>query len=178
MRDYGNEGNILVKYFSSATSTFILRVSRQHYRLAWTALSFITYLPLSTPAPPRHHHHHHHHREGRQGGREFGRACIMRVVRVSGTLRKAEEEAIRRARDIVLRLQSRNHPSSTRITTGRDEQKDKDKKEGESLALKRLWVDDHAGGDANTILRPGEVVVDDNDDEEDDDEEEDDDDDD
>ena len=39
-----------------------------------------------------------------QGGSTSGEgeACVMRVVRVSGTIRKAEEEAIRRARmDIV-----------------------------------------------------------------------------
>ena len=31
-----------------------------------------------------------------------GRPCIFRVVRVSGTIRKAEEEAIRQARQLVL----------------------------------------------------------------------------
>lgn len=31
-----------------------------------------------------------------------GRSCIFRVVRVSGTIRKAEEEAIRQARRLVL----------------------------------------------------------------------------
>jgi ribonuclease P/MRP protein subunit POP5 len=34
-----------------------------------------------------------------------GRSCIFRVVRVSGTIRKAEEEAVRRARAIMLRAQ-------------------------------------------------------------------------
>ena len=32
-----------------------------------------------------------------------GKNCIFRVVRVSGTIRKAEEEAIRRAREMILR---------------------------------------------------------------------------
>jgi ribonuclease P/MRP protein subunit POP5 len=32
-----------------------------------------------------------------------GKKCVYRVVRVSGTIRKAEEEAIRRAREIMLR---------------------------------------------------------------------------
>lgn len=32
-----------------------------------------------------------------------GRRCVFRVVRVSGTIRKAEEEAIRRAQDIIIR---------------------------------------------------------------------------
>lgn len=31
-----------------------------------------------------------------------GRPCIFRVVRVSGTIRKAEEEAIRQARRLIL----------------------------------------------------------------------------
>ena len=31
-----------------------------------------------------------------------GRACTFRVVRVSGTIRKVEEEAIRRAKQMVL----------------------------------------------------------------------------
>jgi ribonuclease P/MRP protein subunit POP5 len=32
-----------------------------------------------------------------------GQNCSFRVVRVSGTIRKAEEEAIRRARQLILR---------------------------------------------------------------------------
>jgi ribonuclease P/MRP protein subunit POP5 len=32
-----------------------------------------------------------------------GRNCIFQVVRVSGTIRKAEEEAIRNAREMILR---------------------------------------------------------------------------
>lgn len=32
-----------------------------------------------------------------------GKKCVFRVVRVSGTIRKAEEEAIRRAREIILK---------------------------------------------------------------------------
>lgn len=32
-----------------------------------------------------------------------GQKCIFRVVRVSGTIRKAEEEAIRRARETMLK---------------------------------------------------------------------------
>lgn len=36
-------------------------------------------------------------------GEKQGRACVMQVVRVSGTIRKAEEEVVRRARDAILR---------------------------------------------------------------------------
>lgn len=68
-----------MKYFSPATSTFILRISREHYRLAWAALSFMDRLPVKN-----------------------GRPCSFRVVRVSGTIRKIEDEAIRRARLLVM----------------------------------------------------------------------------
>jgi ribonuclease P/MRP protein subunit POP5 len=69
-----------VKYLSPATSTFIIRVSRAHYRIAWAALSFMKTIPVKN-----------------------GRRCVFRVVRVSGTIRKAEEEAIRSAREMILR---------------------------------------------------------------------------
>jgi ribonuclease P/MRP protein subunit POP5 len=32
-----------------------------------------------------------------------GKNCVFRVVRVSGTIRKAEEEAIRKAREMILK---------------------------------------------------------------------------
>ncbi|GAB1319106.1 RNA-binding protein pop5 [Madurella fahalii] len=71
--------SLQVKYLSTATSTFILRVSRAHYRLVWAALSFMNRVPIKK-----------------------GRPCIFRVVRVSGTVRKVEEEAVRRAKLLVL----------------------------------------------------------------------------
>ncbi|KAK4174181.1 putative ribonuclease P/MRP protein subunit POP5, partial [Triangularia setosa] len=81
--------NLQVKYFSPATSTFILRVSRDHYRLVWAALTFMQTIPLKN-----------------------GRPCIYRVVRASGTMRKIEKETIRRARLLVLaardEIKSRN----------------------------------------------------------------------
>ncbi|TKA65119.1 hypothetical protein B0A55_10165 [Friedmanniomyces simplex] len=75
--DYGSgkiAGSLQVKYFSPATSTATIRVSREHYRLVWAALTFTTRLPRPVDQP-----------------------CVIQVVRVSGTIRKAEEEAIRRA---------------------------------------------------------------------------------
>lgn len=39
----------------------------------------------------------------RGGGKNGVKECVFRVVRVSGTMRKAEEEAIRRARREILR---------------------------------------------------------------------------
>ena len=68
-----------VKYLSQATSTFILRISRDHYRLVWAALSFMHHVPVKN-----------------------GRSCVYRVVRVSGTIRKVEEEAVRRAKLFML----------------------------------------------------------------------------
>ncbi|BFZ63479.1 RNA-binding protein pop5 [Saitoella coloradoensis] len=65
-----------VKYFSHATSTGILRVTRQHFRLAWAALTFVTEI--------------------------LGRGCVIKVVRVSGTIKKAEMEVIKRGRAGIL----------------------------------------------------------------------------
>ena len=69
-----------VKYLSPATSTAIIRVTRAHYRLVWAALTYITRLPRPIEQP-----------------------CVFQVVRVSGTIRKSEEEAIRRAKASILR---------------------------------------------------------------------------
>lgn len=80
--DYGSgavERSLQVKYLSLATSTFILRVSRTHYRLVWAALTFMDHIPGKN-----------------------GRPCIFRVVRVSGTIRKIEEDAVRRAKQMML----------------------------------------------------------------------------
>lgn len=41
------------------------------------------------------------------GGSGRERECVVRVVRVSGTMRKAEEEAVWRARGEVVRLRAR-----------------------------------------------------------------------
>ncbi len=73
---------MVVKYFSPATSTAIIRVARDHYRLVWAALTFTTKLPH--PA---------------------NQACVFQVVRVSGTIKKAEEEAIRRAQRSIRQAQ-------------------------------------------------------------------------
>ncbi|KAK5674568.1 RNA-binding protein pop5 [Elasticomyces elasticus] len=84
--DYGSgkvAGSLQVKYFSQATSTAIVRVSRDHYRLVWAALTFATRLPNPLVQP-----------------------CVIQVVRVSGTIRKSEEEAIRRARLSIRRAEA------------------------------------------------------------------------
>src|SRR5277367_6324452 len=79
--DYGVGiiAGLKVVYFSPATSTAIVRCPRASYRIVWAALTFVDSLPGA-----------------RRGGER--EACVIRVVRVSGTIRKAEEEAVRRAR--------------------------------------------------------------------------------
>ncbi|KAL9599485.1 MAG: hypothetical protein Q9219_003824 [cf. Caloplaca sp. 3 TL-2023] len=87
---YGNYGQgitstgLSVKYLSPATSTAIVRCSRAHYQIVWAALTFMTHLP-ETPK------------------QATLQPCVMHVVRVSGTIRKAEEEAIKRAKAAILK---------------------------------------------------------------------------
>ncbi|KAF4624858.1 hypothetical protein G7Y89_g13311 [Cudoniella acicularis] len=83
---------LFVKYLSPATSTFILRVSRAHYRIVWAALSFMNAVPVKN-----------------------GKKCVFRVVRVSGTIRKVEEEAIRRAKEMIVKARRElgEHSDST-----------------------------------------------------------------
>ncbi|GLA35296.1 hypothetical protein AnigIFM63309_010699 [Aspergillus niger] len=81
-------GGISVKYLSPATSTAIIRCPRASFRLVWTALTCMSQVPGFS--------------EG--GSKRTTRACVFRVIRVSGTMRKAEEEAIRRARREIVRL--------------------------------------------------------------------------
>lgn len=70
-----------VKYLSNATSTCIVQCSRDHYRLVWAALTLMDRVPTKNgPGSP----------------------CVFRVVRVSGTIKKVEEEAVRRARLLIL----------------------------------------------------------------------------
>ncbi|KAG9203004.1 hypothetical protein B5807_09397 [Epicoccum nigrum] len=83
--DYGSgmvSSSLKVNYFSPATSTAIIRCPRDHYELVWAALTFVTKLPrVDIPV-------------------------VCRVVRVSATIKKAEEEVIRRSRTIVKRARA------------------------------------------------------------------------
>ncbi|KAJ5239091.1 hypothetical protein N7468_003710 [Penicillium chermesinum] len=81
---------INVKYLSPATSTAIIRCPRASFRLVWSALTYMSHVPAPGPAGKKV-----------TGGKE--RPCVFRVLRVSGTMRKAEEEAIRRARREIVR---------------------------------------------------------------------------
>ena len=65
-------------YLSTATSTAIVRVTREHYRLVWAALTFATRLPRPVQTP-----------------------CVFQVLCISGTIRKSEEAAIAFAKELV-----------------------------------------------------------------------------
>jgi ribonuclease P/MRP protein subunit POP5 len=74
---------ITVNYYSPSTSTAIIRCPRDHYEMVWAALTYITHLPKPVDLP-----------------------VVIRVVRVSGTIKKAEEEVIRRSQLIVKRARA------------------------------------------------------------------------
>lgn len=106
--DYGVGiiAGLKVVYFSPATSTAIVRCPRASYRIVWAALTFVDGLPGA--------------RRGRVPADRV--RCVIRVVRVSGTIRKAEEEAVRRARrEIVtvkmLEQQGRDGSGSSGLDT-------------------------------------------------------------
>ncbi|KAK6345937.1 hypothetical protein TWF730_010276 [Orbilia blumenaviensis] len=74
----GQCGGFAVKYFSPATSTGILRITRDNYRTLWAALTYIN---------------------------EFhGQPAVIKVIRVSGTIRKAEHEAVKVAEEAIRRV--------------------------------------------------------------------------
>lgn len=99
---YGEHGlascspGLAVKYFSNATATFIVRCRREVVRLVWGAVCFVKGLGVLGERAPG----------GRRGaGKSAAEGeIVMRVVRVSGTMRKCQEEAVRRARGLLGRV--------------------------------------------------------------------------
>jgi ribonuclease P/MRP protein subunit POP5 len=83
-----------VKYLSLATSTFIIKCSRAMCPMLWSALTFMGRLPS---------------KDG------LGKQCIFRVVRVSGTIRKIEEEAIRQNRALIVAAKQEASEARTSI---------------------------------------------------------------
>ncbi|RAR09663.1 ribonuclease p mrp protein subunit [Stemphylium lycopersici] len=84
--DYGAgmvSSGLKVNYYSPSTSTAIIRCPRDHYEMVWAALTYTTRLPRPLDTP-----------------------VVIRVVRVSGTIKKAEEEVIRRSQQIVKRAKA------------------------------------------------------------------------
>lgn len=78
------QSSLKIVYFSPATSTCILRCPRAQFRLVWASLTFLDSLPGERYGDPR-------------------TPCVVQVVRVSGTIRKSEEELLRRARRDLVR---------------------------------------------------------------------------
>ncbi|KAF8311951.1 hypothetical protein DL93DRAFT_2082593 [Clavulina sp. PMI_390] len=78
---WGAVGSSLnVKYFSPITNMCIVRVARDHHRIAWAATTLITSLS--------------------------GRAHIPTIVKVSGTIKKVQIAAIQHDQEIIARTKS------------------------------------------------------------------------
>ncbi|KAG8628433.1 hypothetical protein KVT40_004306 [Elsinoe batatas] len=93
-----------VMYLSTPTSTAIVRVGRAQFRLVWAALTMVRRLPSGPGGEAgRGGRGRGHGGQRVEGGREDGKEVVVRVVRVSGTVRKCEEEVIRRGMEVVRR---------------------------------------------------------------------------
>ncbi|WVF70814.1 hypothetical protein IAT40_005608 [Kwoniella sp. CBS 6097] len=93
---FGDEGwgriasSFRVLYHSPLTSITFLRIARNHYRLLWSALTFLTTLPASSP------------KSVLSSTSANGQvAVIPRVIAVSGTIRKLQNRGISYHRSIV-----------------------------------------------------------------------------
>lgn len=79
--NFGTQGDgqvkstLAIKYFSPRTSTGILRVARDHFRIVWAALAYLTEIE--------------------------GKRVVVRVIRVSGTIKKCEQAAIARDKQVI-----------------------------------------------------------------------------
>jgi ribonuclease P/MRP protein subunit POP5 len=97
------QAGLRIVYFSPTTSTGILRVPRAHFRIVWAALSFVTSIPAPRATGYKGKGGGRHALGGGSGSAEIDTPCVIRVVRVSGTIRKSEEELLRRARRDIVR---------------------------------------------------------------------------
>jgi len=69
-----------VKYFSPITNVCIVRVARDHHRIAWGAVTLLTSLGA--------------------------KRCIPQVIRVSGTIKKVQLAAIKHDREVIAKMKS------------------------------------------------------------------------
>lgn len=85
----------VVKYLSNPTSTAVICVSRDHYRLVWAALSLMNRLP-----------------------KPINQECVIRVIKVSGTIRKALEWLVMNSKEHIatLNTKAQNGNSGTLLT--------------------------------------------------------------
>ena len=110
-----------VNYWSPATSTAIIRCPREHFQIVWAALTFITNLPKSSSVP-----------------------VVIKVVRVSGTIRKAEEDVIQRSKRLVQRAKDAGSTSNHHMMNAVVKAVDK-RTERESAVLVHVDQDDETG---------------------------------
>ena len=114
-----------VNYWSPATSTAIIRCPREHYQMVWAALTFITRLPRPVDAP-----------------------VVVKVVRVSGTIKKAEEEVIRRAKMIIRRAKTSDGQAKDDVLQGVFKAVEK-RREAEDSVLARVDQDDESESESD-----------------------------
>ncbi|KIW60256.1 hypothetical protein PV05_00488 [Exophiala xenobiotica] len=113
------QSSLRVIYFSPSTSTVILRVPRAHFRLVWASLTFMD----TIPGPDR---------------KSAPVQCVIRVTRVSGTIRKSEEELLRQARRDIVRAKREgraDEDEDKNMLQGLLD-KNKDKRPGNAAALR------------------------------------------
>lgn len=91
---------LTIKYWSNATSVFIVRCRRECLRLVWAAICFSHNLRDDKVASSS---------KGASSGCDAFRLpehyesqeVVMRVLRVSGTIKKCEQEAVKKARELL-----------------------------------------------------------------------------
>ena len=122
-----------VKYFSNATSTLILRSPRGAFRLVWAALSMTTSIPVPG---------------AKASGKPNILTCVLRVLRVSGTIRKAEEAAIQAAKQSILRATEQDSAMGGGLldkllpSFGEDVNRDEDMASEESRSQGEMSIDE------------------------------------
>lgn len=124
--DYGMgmiSAGLKINYHSPSTSTAIIRCPRDHYEMVWAALTYVTHLPKPIDIP-----------------------VVMQVVRVSGTIKKAEEEVIQRSQQIIKRAKAWDRSGGLPMLQSIEKAVDRERKnEGDVLA----GID--AGGDSDEM---------------------------
>jgi len=101
---FGDQGagtagtSLIVKYFSQKTSTGIIRCSRDYHKIVCAALTMISKIN--------------------------GKDVIVRVIRISGTIRKCEQAAIDRNKKLMkeLKLKDFEDDDYTKITDDEEEE--------------------------------------------------------
>lgn len=114
------QAGLKIVYLSPSTSTCILRVPRAYFRLVWASLTFMDSIPgagagagarkgggykgyTNTNTNNNTNYNAKSNTSYHSSTTNDSVPCVVRVVRVSGTIRKSEEEVLRRARGQIVR---------------------------------------------------------------------------